>query len=436
MPAPIVAIVGRPNVGKSTLFNRIVGRRHSIVHDQPGVTRDRIYETASWAGYEFNLVDTGGYVADSSDVFEAGIREQVEISIREADLVIFVVDGKAGIHPMDEEIARILRKKTDKVILAVNKIDSEKVELEVAQFYAIGLGEPYSISAVTGRKVGDFLDAVVAGLPKHEVQSEDPRMRLAVIGRPNVGKSSLVNALIGQERALVTEIAGTTRDPIDTVLKYHGEEIVLIDTAGLRRKSKVRENIEFYSTLRTMRSIERCDVTLVLLDAQSRLTHQDADIIEEAVKRRKGVVLAVNKWDLVEKDTQTTRVFEQDIFDNLKMFDYIPVVFISALTKQRISKAIALSREVFEQRNRRIPTSELNARLRPYIEATPPPTTPTGREIKISFITQVRTAPPVFLFFTNEPKHLPESYRRFLERRLRKEFGFAGVPLTLQFRRK
>ncbi|NOY05585.1 MAG: ribosome biogenesis GTPase Der, partial [Chlorobi bacterium] len=366
----------------------------------------------------------------------SGIREQVEISIREADLVIFVVDGKAGIHPMDEEIARILRKRTDKVILAVNKIDSEKVELETGQFYAIGLGEPHSISAVTGRKIGDFLDEVVAVLPKREARNEDPRMRLAVIGRPNVGKSSLVNALIGEERALVTEIAGTTRDPIDSVLKYHGEEIVLIDTAGLRRKSKVKENIEFYSTLRTMRSIERCDVTLVLLDAQSQLTHQDADIIEEVVKRRKGIVLAVNKWDLVEKDTGTTREFEQAIFDHLKMFDYIPVVFISALTKQRISKAIALSREVFEQRNRRIPTSELNAQLRPYIEATPPPTTPTGREIKISFITQVRTAPPVFLFFTNEPKHLPESYRRFLERRLRKEFGFKGVPLTLQFRKK
>lgn len=437
MSRPIVAIVGRPNVGKSTLFNRLIGHRAAIVHAQPGVTRDRHYADADWAGKHFTLVDTGGFVPDSSDVFEAAIREQATISIEESDVVIFLVDAVSGILPMDEEIAMVLRKSGREVLLVVNKVDNEKREIDVAPFYALGLGDPYPISALGGRRIGDFLDTLTEKFPAH-MYDETPieQMHLAVIGRPNVGKSSLVNAFLGKQRAIVTDIPGTTRDAIDSTFSYHKKEIVLIDTAGLRRRSKIKENIEYFSTLRTIRSIARSSVTLFLIDAQIGLTHQDIDVLNEAAKLKKGIVICVNKWDLIEKETNTARQFEIKIYEVVKMFDYIPIIFISALTKQRIAKALDACLAVHEERSKHILTSDLNDAVQEIIQRTPPPATPIGKEIRINYATQVKSAPPVFVLFTNEPKHIPESYRRYIERQLRDRYGFMGVPLTLQFRRK
>jgi GTPase len=431
---PIVAIVGRPNVGKSTLFNRILGVRQAIVMDEPGVTRDRHYALGDWAGKEFFLIDTGGYVPDSADVFERAIREQVKISIDEANVILFLVDAKDGIIPIDEEMARLLRRSKKKVILTVNKVDSEKQEPSVGQFYQLGLGDPVPVSALIGRLSGDLLDLVVEGFPDQREEEDNESMHLAIIGRPNVGKSSFVNALLGTERAIVTDIPGTTRDALHTPLQYHGRTITLVDTAGLRRKSRVKENIEFYSTLRTLRSIQMCDVALCMIDAAEGLSHQDIDVISEAVEQRKGVVIAVNKWDQMEKDSNTAKRFEEEIHSRIKMYDYLPVVTVSALTKQRIHKTLDLCLAVHEQRRRRVTTSELNDAMLDILHATPPPSTPTGKEIKIRYVTQVRTAPPVIVIFCSFPKHIPESYRRFVERSIRRRFGFEGVPLTVQFR--
>lgn len=437
MSKPIVTIVGRPNVGKSTLFNRLIGKRLAIVHDEPGVTRDRHYANADWAGTYFTLIDTGGFVPESDDIFEKAIREQAQISIEESDAVIFLVDATVGIHPMDEEIAGILRKSGRPILLAVNKVDSEKREVTRNEFYSLGLGEPYAISALGGRLIGDFLDELTKVIPEMEQPDDEERqLHLAVIGRPNVGKSSLVNSFLGKERAIVTEIPGTTRDAIDSTFHYQKKEIVLIDTAGLRRRSKIKENVEYYSTLRTLRSIDRADVALLLIDAMVGLTHQDIDVLTEAVKLRKGIVIGVNKWDLVEKETNTAREFELRIHEAIKTFDYIPVVFLSALTKQRIAKSLDLCLAVHEERSKRIDTSALNEALEEIIKQLPPPSTPVGKEVKLNYVTQVKTSPPVLLFFSNEPKHISQSYRRFLERRMRDAFGFKGVPLTLQFRRK
>jgi len=434
MSKPIVAIIGRPNVGKSTLFNRIIGVRRAIVHNEPGVTRDRHYAETDWAGREFIVIDTGGYVPDSSDVFEKAIREQVNISIEEAEVLLFLVDGQAGIVPADEEIARLLRKSSKKVVLVVNKIDSAKHEVFTAQFYALGLGHPYPISAAVGRTTGDMLDKLISGFPDTIVDAPTDRMKLAVIGKPNVGKSSFTNALLGVERAIVTDVPGTTRDSLDSVMKYHRKEILLIDTAGLRRKSKVRENVEFFSTLRTVKSIQRCDVALCIIDAQDGLTHQDIDVISQAIEHNKGVVIAINKWDLIEKETNTARNMEIDIHAKVKMFDYVPLIFISSLTKQRIHRALDLCLEVYEERKKRISTAQLNDSILEILHTTPPPATPTGREVKIKYVTQVRESPPVIVFFCNEPKYIPESYRRFVERNIRTLFGFRGVPLAVQFR--
>ena len=436
MSKPLVAIVGRPNVGKSTLFNRIIGNRRAIVHDEPGVTRDRHYATTDWAGREFMLIDTGGYVPDSPDVFEKAIREQVEISIEEANVVLFLVDAQQGVHPMDEEIAQLLRRSGQPVLLAVNKVDSARYELETAQFYSLGLGDPVPVSAISGRLSGDLLDLLVEGFPEHVSDEELDTMRLAIIGRPNVGKSSITNALLGRERAIVTDIPGTTRDALDSLLKYHGTDITLIDTAGLRRRSKVKETIEFYSTLRTLKSIEQCDVALCLIDATAGLTHQDTDVINEAIAHRKGVVIAVNKWDLIEKDSNSAARVEKDIHERLKMHDFIPVITMSALTKQRAHKALDICIAVHGERRKRVSTSELNDKLLEIVHETPPPSTPSGREVKISYATQVRESPPVFVLFTNEAKHIPESYRRFVERAVRRLFGFEGVPIAVQFRGK
>ncbi len=433
----LIAIVGRPNVGKSTLFNRIVGERHAIVDATSGVTRDRHYADSEWAGRTFTVIDTGGFVPRSEDVFEAAIREQAQIAIDEADLVLFLVDATMGIVPLDSDIAEILRKSSKKILIAVNKVDNEMREPEVGQFYRLGLGDPIPIAALTGRRIGDFLDVVVREIPTAASgeKEKDTRVKLAVIGKPNVGKSSFVNAILGAERTIVTPIPGTTRDPVDSVLKYHDEQYVLIDTAGLRKRSKVNESIEFFSTLRALKSIERCDVALILIDAVSGLEKQDIRVMSEAVDRKKGIVLVVNKWDLVEKDSSTARAYEVAIQEKVKTLDYVPIVFISALTKQRIYRVIDVAKSVFAEKVKHLKTSELNDALLPEIGRYPP-WTPTGKEIKIKYVTQAKTNPPVIAFFANEPRLINEQYSRFLERKIREHFGFTGVPLTLVFKKK
>jgi len=432
----ILAIVGRPNVGKSTLFNRIIGERDAIVHGDPGVTRDRHYGSTEWAGKNITIIDTGGFVPNSKDLFEKAIREQAQIAIEEASAVIFVVDAETGVTAIDEEVAAILRKSNKKIHLVVNKVDNEKRETDVAQFFKLGLGEPISIAALGGRKIGDFLDEITNNLPT-EVPEErsDPRMHLSVIGRPNVGKSSLVNALLGKTRNIVTPIPGTTRDAIDSVLKYQKEEIVLIDTAGLRRKSKVQESVEFYSTIRAIKSIERCDLAILVMDVETGMDKQDLRILESILEKHRGVVIAANKWDKVEKDELTALSYEKEMRKMLRIYDYVPIVFISALHKQRVYKVIDLAKTVFAEQNKRISTNRLTNTLLADIRTTPPSSS-SGKEIKLNYITQVKTNPPAFAFFSNEPNLIEEKYKRFLERKLREHFGFAGVPLSLYFRKK
>ncbi len=431
----LVALVGRPNVGKSTLFNRIIGHRNAIVHDMPGVTRDRNYAEAEWAGKHFSLVDTGGYVPQSEDIIETAIREQAQIAIEEADVVLFLVDGEDGLLPTDMEVAKILRKAQKKVVLVVNKIDGEKREAATAEFYKMGLGEPYSVSALGGRKIGDLLDVVTEDFSVSSDDKVDPRLKIAVVGKPNVGKSSFVNALLKEERHIVTNIPGTTRDPIDATLKYYGDEILLIDTAGLRKKSRIKESIEFYSALRTLKSIERCDVAVILIDATEGLDHQDLRIIENTIERNRAAIIAVNKWDLVEKDANTAKAFEKALEEKLRIYDFIPIIFISALEKQRIYKVIELSQKVNEEQNKRISTSELNDVLGADIKVFPPRSR-SGKEIKIKYITQVKSKPPVFAFFCNEPKLIDDNYRRYLENKIRGHFTFSGVPVLLSFKQK
>lgn len=433
----LVALVGRPNVGKSTLFNRIIGQRNAIVHDLPGVTRDRHYAEAEWAGKQFTLVDTGGFVPVSDDVIESAIREQAQIAIEEADLVLFIVDGRGGVLPEDSEIAGILRKASKKVVLVVNKVDSDKGEISLGEFYTLGLGEPIPASALVGRRIGDLLDVVTQEIPAGSATDEqqDPRLKIAIIGKPNVGKSSFVNALLQEERHIVTDIPGTTRDPIDAILRYHGEELLLVDTAGLKRKSKIKESVEFYSAVRTLKSIERCDVAVGLLDATQGLEHQDLRIIETALERKRALVLAVNKWDLIEKDDQTARAYEKALQEKLRIYNFVPIIFISALERQRIYKVIELVKAVDAEQNKRISTSELNDLLGPDVRSYPPRSR-SGKEIKINYITQVKTKPPVFAFFCNDPKLIDDTYRRYLENRIREHFVFKGVPISLSFKQK
>jgi len=435
MSQPLVAIVGRPNVGKSTLFNRIIGQRNAIVDDMPGVTRDRHYASADWAGKAFTLVDTGGFVPESEDIIETAIREQAQIAIEEADMVLFVVDVQSGLVPTDFAIADILRKAEKKVVVVANKVDSEKREPDLAEFYKLGIGDPVPASALVGRRIGDLLDIVTRDFSTVESTETDARLKVAVIGKPNVGKSSFVNALLQEDRHIVTDIPGTTRDPIDAVLKYYGAEILLVDTAGLRRKSKVKESVEFYSAIRTLKSIERCDVAVVLIDAVHGLEHQDLRIIETAIERNRPTVLAVNKWDLIEKDDSTAAMFEKTLRAQLRMYDFIPIIFVSALTRQRVYKVLELVKSVDMEQNKRISTSELNDRLGADIK-TYPPRSRSGKEIKINYITQVRSKPPVFAFFCNEPKLIDDTYRRYLENRIREHFVFEGVPLVLSFKQK
>ncbi len=436
MSTPLVAIVGRPNVGKSTLFNRILGAQQAIVHNEPGVTRDRHYGNAEWTGKKFMMIDTGGFVPESDEVFEKAIREQSQIAIQEADKIIFVVDGKEGFTQIDKEIAHILRRSNKKVMLVVNKVDSDRDEHTTAQFHELGLGDPYSLGALGGRKIGDFLDDVTTDFP---VQTDDivdsTQLKIAVIGKPNVGKSSLVNAILGEERSIVTPIAGTTRDPIDSTIKYFGDDILLVDTAGLMRKSKIKQNVDFYSLIRTLKAIDRCNLAIILFDASEPLEKQDLRIVQTAVEKNIGVVIAVNKWDAIEKDTETAKLYEQTLRTKLRTYDFIPLIFISAKTKQRVYKMLDLAKMVHANRAMRIPTSSLNESLLADIKHYPP-STKTGRDVKLNYVTQVKSSPPVFAFFANEPEMVSEVYKRYLENRIRHHYGFIGVPLMLVFKRK
>lgn len=431
----IVAIVGRPNVGKSTLYNRLIGERQAIVDDFSGVTRDRMYGSCDWNGKTFTVVDTGGFVKNSDDIFEAAIRNQVEIAIEEANLIIFMVDVTTGITDLDEQMARMLRRTNKPVIVAVNKVDNHARLLDANEFWSLGFEETYFLSSITGSGSGEVLDAVTDKLTDEEpVESEIPKF--AIIGQPNVGKSSLVNALLGKERNVVTNIAGTTRDSIHSVYKKFGKEFMLIDTAGIRKKNKVHENLEFYSVMRAIRALEESDVCYLMIDATLGVESQDMSIFQLAVKRNKGVVILVNKWDLIEnKESNTARDFERKIKGKLAPFNDVPVLFISALEKQRIFKAIDLGIEVFEKKNHRLRTSDLNDLLLPIIDKTPPPSS-RGRFIKIKYITMAKTYYPAFVFFCNHPKHVKPSYKQFLENQIREHFDYTGVPIGIFFREK
>lgn len=452
----VVAIVGRPNVGKSTLFNRMVGKRVAIVHHTSGVTRDRNYGEVEWTGKKFFLIDTGGFVPDTEVEFNKQIREQIIIALEEADKVLFIVDAASGLHPIDSEIIKVLRKYSGKreIIVAVNKCDDNKKDLNASEFYKLGITELFPISALSGRNVAELLDYIVRDEPMFEEEIiEDTRIKLAVIGRPNAGKSSIVNSILKEDRNIVTNIPGTTRDSIDSIVKYHGEEILMIDTAGLVKKSKLNKSgsVEFFSTVRTYRSIQRCDVAILVIDASMimeslsesskpedsvfRLDKQDIRIIEDVFEYKKGLVIAINKWDLIEKDSMTSKLFERKITEHLKSFDFLSFIFISALTKQRIHKVLEEATNVYNERRKEIKTSELNEKILAEIKLLPPPSA-NGKEIKLNYITQVGTAPPVISFFTNEPRGVPENYKKYLERKIRHHFGFRGVPLTLVFKKK
>ncbi len=435
MPSNIVAIVGRPNVGKSTLFNRILGSREAIVFSTPGVTRDRKYANAEWAGKTFTVIDTGGFVPESEDVFETAIREQATIAMEEADSIVFLVDAMEGVTPLDKEIALILRKSDKAVHLVVNKIDSAEREHFTNEFYELGLGDPLPLSALAGRQIGDFLDVLTGPFRSNVEDKKSDKLRIAIIGKPNVGKSSLVNALLGKKRHVVTEIPGTTRDPIDSVVKFQGEELILVDTAGLRKRARVRESIEFYSVLRTLKSIENSDVAVILFDGHGGVDKQDLHIADAAMQRHRSSLIAVNKWDLVEKSTQTAREYELEIRRNLGLNDFLPIVFVSATEKQRIHRVLEMAKEIHKEQCKRIGTNKLNEAILPEI-AHYPPKSSSPKEIKIKYVTQVKTRPPMFSFFCNEPKLVQESYKRFLENKLREHFGFSGVPLMLVFKEK
>ena len=431
----IVAIVGRPNVGKSTFFNRLIQRREAIVDAVSGVTRDRHYGKSDWNGKEFSVIDTGGYVKGSDDVFEAEIDKQVELAIEEADAIIFMVDVETGVTGMDEDVAKLLRKVEKPVFLAVNKVDNNKRAEDAVEFYSLGLGDYYTIASINGSGTGDLLDALVKALPEKEKSDDTELPRFAVVGRPNAGKSSFINALIGKDRYIVTDIAGTTRDSIDTKYDRFGFEFNLVDTAGIRRKAKVKEDLEFYSVMRSVRAIEHSDVCLLVCDANRGFDGQVQNIFWLAERNRKGIVILVNKWDLIEKDNKSTKDFEKYIRQQIEPFTDVPIVFISALTKQRIFKAIETAVEVYKNRTKKIKTSVLNDVLLPIIENYPPPAN-KGKFVKIKYIMQLPTPQPQFAFFCNLPQYVKEPYKRFLENKLREHFDFTGVPVSVYMRKK
>ncbi len=431
----IVAIVGRPNVGKSTLFNRLVGKKQAIVDEVAGVTRDRIYGKSDWNGKEFSVIDTGGYIVNSEDIFEEEIRKQVSLAVEEADAILFLVDVVDGITDMDIEVANLLRRSQKRVILVVNKVDNSKRHQDAFEFYKLGLGDPFCVSSMNGSGTGDLLDELVKPFPLEEEEETLDIPRIAVVGRPNVGKSSLINALIGEERNIVTPIAGTTRDSIDTHYNKFGHNFLIIDTAGLRRKAKVSEDLEFYSVLRSIRSIESSDVCLMLVDATLGLEAQDMNIFNLIIKNRKGVVLVVNKWDLVEKETKTSKEYTELIKKRLAPFQDVPIVFASALSKQRIHKILEEAMRVYENRKRKISTSKLNEFTQEVVGMYAPPSF-KGKQVKIKYATQLPTHAPSFAFFCNLPQYIKDPYRRYLENKLREHFDFCGVPMQIFFRQK
>ena len=433
----IVAIVGRPNVGKSTLFNRLVQRREAIVDSVSGVTRDRHYGKSDWNGKEFSVIDTGGYIVGSDDIFEGEIRKQVQLAIEESDIIVFVVDVEEGITPMDAEVAKILRKVKKPIFIAVNKVDNAMRVADAVEFYNLGLGDYHTISSINGSGTGDILDAIVAKMPEpEEVDLEKEELpRFAVVGRPNAGKSSFINALIGEDRNIVTDIAGTTRDSIDTKYNRFGFDFNLVDTAGIRKKSKVKEDLEFYSVMRAVRTIEYSDVVILMVDATRGFESQDQNIFWLADKNRKGVIILINKWDLVEKETNTMRDFEAQVRRQIAPFTDVPIIFTSVLTKQRLLKAIETAVEVFENRKRRISTSKLNETMLEIVQQNSPPAT-KGKYVKIKYCMQLPTPTPQFAFFSNLPQYVKEPYKRYVENQLREHYNFSGVPITIYFRQK
>lgn len=432
----IVAIVGRPNVGKSTLFNRLVQSRQAIVEESSGVTRDRHYGHSDWNGKSFTVIDTGGYVVGSDDIFEEEIRKQVDLAIDEADVIIFVVDGQAGVHVLDEEVSVVLRRCKKKVILGVNKTDIPSKFGEAAEFYALGLGEIFPFSAMTGTGTGELLDEVVKYLPNDTTEDYSNLPRFAVVGRPNVGKSSMINAFLGQERNIVTNIAGTTRDSSNTRFNAFGMDFMLVDTAGLRKKSKVYENIEFYSVMRSIRAIEECDVAILIIDATEGFQAQDMNILRLIERNKKGLVLVVNKWDLVEKDSNTHLAFENAIRENTAPFTDYPIIFTSTINRQRTFKVLESAHQVYENRERKVPVRELNDTMLEIINNQPPQIASRGRYLKIKYVTQLKSPTPQFIFFCNLPKDVKDNYVRFLENKIRSNWNFNGVPIQLFFREK
>ena len=431
----IVAIVGRPNVGKSTFFNRLIQKRQAIVDSISGVTRDRHYGKTDWNGKEFSVIDTGGYIIGSDDIFESEIRKQVDLAIEEANAILFLVDAQQGVTDMDMTVAKHLRKSDKSVFLVANKVDNGQIMQEAVELYALGMGDYFCISSINGSGTGELLDELTAKLPDTEAEENSDLPRFAIVGRPNVGKSSFVNALVGEERNIVTDIAGTTRDSLDTHYTKFGHDFVLVDTAGVRKKKKVSEDLEFYSVMRSIRSIEYSDVCLLLIDATIGFESQDQSIFHLADKNRKGIVILVNKWDLVDKDTQTTKAYEAAIREKIAPFTDVPILFISALTKQRLLKALEIAIKVSVDRKSRISTSKLNDVMLPYIEQNPPPAT-KGKYIRIKFCTQLPTKTPTFAFFANLPQYIKEPYKRYIENKLRESFNFSGVPLQIFFRKK
>ncbi len=433
----LVAIVGRPNVGKSTLFNRLVGMRQAIVDETAGVTRDRHYGRCEWCGREFSVVDTGGYTSNSDDIFEEAIRRQVVIAIEEADLILFMVEASTGITDYDEEIADLLRRSGKPVVVAVNKVDTGEKVYDTFQFYSLGLGEIWSISAANGGGTGDLLDHLIKELPEEQESAEDhPELpHIAIVGKPNVGKSSLANALLGEERNIVTPLAGTTRDSVSTHYKKFGHEFMLIDTAGMRKKSKVHEDLEFYSVMRSIRAIEHSDVCILMIDAQYGLEAQDMNIFNLIHRNKKGCVLVVNKWDAVEKDSNTMKNYTETLKSRLAPFNDLPIIFTSVINKQRIMDVLNAAKLVYDNYSRRIPTSALNDAMLPEIENYPPPAW-KGKYIKIKYVTQLPTRSPSFAFFCNLPQYIKDPYKRFLENRLREKFDFTGCPVQIFVRQK
>ncbi len=432
----VVAIVGRPNVGKSTLFNRLVERKLAIMDETSGVTRDRHYGMAFWNGRTFTVIDTGGYIRGSEDTFEKAIRDQVEIALNEADHILFLVDVKSGLTGLDKEIADLVRASDKPVLIVANKADNNQLRMEATEFYALGFDKIYPVSSINGAGTGDLLDDLVTDFDPEETSAgEEDLPKVSIIGRPNVGKSSLLNTLTGEERSIVTDIAGTTRDSVNTLYNLYGKKFMLIDTAGVRKKAKVKDNVEFYSVMRSIKALEDSDVCLIMVDANTGLESQDLNLISLANKYKKGVILLVNKWDLIEKDSNTARFYKEVLENKLGAFNYIPILFISALHKQRIHKVVDKAMEVYDNRKRKISTAALNKTLLPLIEKNPPPAF-RGKYIKIKYITQLPTQSPTFAFFCNHPGYIKVPYERFLVNKIREKFNFDGVPVKVVFRKK